>query len=463
MRAYFVLRGFLKKNMTKYFGTDGVRAVAGQFPLTEDFIEKLGYCALKELFACAEAEHLKKQVVIARDTRLSGPSILEALSNGIRAAGADVLDMGISPTPSVAEAVKQTGSVCGVVISASHNPPEFNGIKFFTNQGTKLPEELEEKIEACIEQTSHLPQPVGTYRAAEELVEGYKKFLQSTVDADCLKGTKVVLDCANGAAYQIAPQVFKALGMEVVVMANQNDGAKINEGVGALHTSKMQTLVKEEGAYVGFSFDGDADRVIASDEQGRQLDGEYIIASAALALQKQGKLPHNKAVMTVMTNLGCINYLKDHGVEMVLTPVGDKYVSQALAKDGLAIGGETSGHIIFPMYANTGDGILSALQFLQLAKKSGLSVSEFALRWQKYPCDLRAVMVQEKKPLETLDGFLEGIKSLENRLNGKGRIFVRYSGTEPKLRILVEGENEALVQACADEAEELYRSKMEVK
>jgi len=449
--------------MTKYFGTDGVRAVAGEFPLTDDFIEKLGFCALKELLAWAGSEKLKKQVIIARDTRLSGPSILEALSKGIRAAGADVLDMGISPTPSVAEAVKQTGSICGVVISASHNPAEFNGIKFFSNKGTKLPEELEEKIETAIESTKEISQPIGSYREAKELVEGYKNFLKATVDASLLKGTKVVLDCANGAAYKIAPEVFESLGMQVVLMADQNNGAQINEGVGALHTSKMRTLVKAEQAYAGFSFDGDADRVIASDEQGRQLDGEYIISAAALALKEQGKLPHNKAVMTVMTNLGCINYLKDHGVNMVLTPVGDKYVSQALEKEGLAVGGETSGHIIFPAYSNTGDGILSALQFLQLAKKSGLSMSEFALRWQKYPCELRAIMVKEKKPLESLPGFMDEIQKLENRLSEKGRIFVRYSGTEPKLRILVEGEDAALVSQLAQEAENLYRSKTEEK
>lgn len=449
--------------MGKYFGTDGVRAVAGQFPLTEDFIVKLGYCALKELAVVAQEQHLKNQVIIARDTRLSGPSILENLSVGIRAAGADVLDMGIAPTPSVADAVKQTGSLCGIVISASHNPPEFNGIKFFSHRGTKLPEETEERIENAIENLAAVPAPVGNYRTAPELVEGYKNFLKATIDPKVFKDTKVVLDCANGASYKIAPEVFKSLGMNVVVMADKNDGALINEGVGALHTSKMRTLVKQEKAYAGFSFDGDADRVIASDEEGRPLDGEYIIAASALALKQAGKLPQNKAVMTIMANLGCINYLKENGIDMELTPVGDKYVSQALEKNGLAVGGETSGHIIFPHYSNTGDGILSALQFLQLAKKSGLSMSEFALRWKKYPCELRAISVAQKPALESLPGFLEGIHSLENRLGGKGRIFVRYSGTEPKLRILVEGEDEALVKQTAEEAETLYRSKTEGK
>ena len=445
--------------MTKYFGTDGVRAVAGEFPLTSDFIVKLGYCALQALSQIAEREHLKKQVIIARDTRLSGPSILHDLSLGIRAAGADVLDMGISTTPSVAYAVKQTGSVCGIVISASHNPPEFNGIKFFSAQGTKLPEEIEEQIEAAIEQTTQVPEPTGTYREATELVCGYKNFLMSTVDASLLYGTKIVLDCANGASYEIAPDVFRSLGMEVVTVADQNNGAQINNGVGALHTEKMQALVQQEQAYGGFSFDGDADRVIASDEKGQQLDGEYIISAVALALKAQGLLPHDQAVMTVMANLGCVNYLKEHGVDMVLTPVGDKYVSMALADKGLAIGGETSGHIIFPHFANTGDGILSALQFLQFAKKAGKLLSEFAYCWKKYPSQLRAITVPSKPDLKEIPGFSEGIKQLEDKLAGKGRLYVRYSGTEPKLRILVEGENEEMVQQVADEAQALYLSK----
>lgn len=447
--------------MGKYFGTDGVRAVAGQFPLTDDFIQKLGYCALKELVAFADEKRLKKQVVVARDTRLSGPAILESLARGIRAAGADVLDMGVAPTPAVAAAVKRSHSLCGVVISASHNPPEFNGIKFFSAHGTKLPEETEACIERAIDVLQELPAPSGAYRAAPELVQEYEMFLASTVDASLLKGTKVVLDCANGAAYQVAPKVFRSLGMQVIAMADAADGANINDGVGALHTEQMQRLTRQENAYVGFSFDGDADRVIASDETGRQLDGEYIIAASALALKKRGELPEDKAVMTVMANLGCINYLKDAGVNVELTPVGDKYVAQTLEKLGLAIGGETSGHIIFPSFSNTGDGILSALQFLQFAKASGLPVSAFAATWDKYPCELRAVRVERKPDLDSLSGFWEDIEKLEAKLGGKGRIFVRYSGTEPKLRILVEGADAALVHQTAEAAEAVYRAKTE--
>ncbi len=448
--------------MGKYFGTDGIRAVAGEFPLVEDFIYKLGYVALRALQQSAEASSLKPQVIIAQDSRASGPTILRALEKGIRASGADVISIGISPTPSVAYLVKQTNSLCGIVISASHNPAEFNGIKFFTNRGTKLPEEMENSIEAAIEKCGAIPAPSGKYFEKPELVTQYEQFLMSTVDKNLLQGTRVVLDCANGASSQVAARVFAGLGMNITVTAAKPDGTNINKNVGALHTQFMQDLTVKEGAFIGFSFDGDADRVIASDEKGRQLDGDNIIASSALCMKEEGLLNHNKAVLTIMANLGCINYLKDNGVEVVLTTVGDKYVSEALAKENLSIGGETSGHIIFSRFANTGDGILSALQFLQFIKKSGKPTSWFYDQWQKYPCKLKAVAVSSKPPLDTLNGFLPSVAEIEKTMNGKGRVVVRYSGTEPKLRILVEGREEEMVNRVMQEVEDLYRQKTEV-
>ncbi|MBR2082341.1 MAG: phosphoglucosamine mutase [Elusimicrobiaceae bacterium] len=448
--------------MGKYFGTDGIRAVAGQFPLVDDFITKLGYVALCELKEYARGEHLKPQVIIAQDSRVSGPTILAALEKGIRASGVNVISIGISPTPSVAYLVKKTGSLCGVVISASHNPAEFNGIKFFTNQGTKLPEALENTIETKIDSLTSVPAPTGTYTEDTALVTEYEQFLISTVDADLLKGTKVVLDCANGASYKVAVNVFTGLGMNVTVTGAKPDGTNINKDIGALHTGFMQRLTVQEQAFIGFSFDGDADRVIASDEKGRQLDGDNIIAASALCMKQAGTLHQNKAVLTVMANLGCINYLKEHGVSVELTTVGDKYVSEALEKENLSIGGETSGHIIFRQFANTGDGILSALQFLQFVKKSGKPVSWFLDQWQKYPSQLKAVAVSSKPPLESLEGFLPGVAKIEETMHGKGRVVVRYSGTEPKLRILVEGQEEAMVNRVLKEVEELYQQKTEV-
>ena len=448
--------------MGKYFGTDGIRAVAGEFPLVDDFIYKLGYVALVKLQEYAATSHLKPQVIVAQDSRISGPSILNALEKGIRASGVDVISVGIAPTPCVAYLVKKTGSLCGIVISASHNPAEFNGIKFFTNHGSKLPENLENTIEKAIETVGTIPAPKGKFLLQEELIKQYEDFLMSTVDKDLLKGTKVVLDCANGASYKVAADVFAGLGMQVTVTAAKPDGTNINKNVGALHTEFMQQLTVKEGAFIGFSFDGDADRVIASDEKGRQLDGDNIIASSALCMKKEGLLNHNKAVLTIMANLGCINYLKENGVDVELTTVGDKYVAEALEKGDLSIGGETSGHIIFPRFANTGDGILSGLQFLQFVKKSGLPVSWFHDQWQKYPSKLKAITVSSKPPLESLDGFMTELNQIESSMNGKGRVVVRYSGTEPKLRILVEGQEEKMVDRVMKEVETLYAQKTEV-
>lgn len=447
--------------MGKYFGTDGIRAVAGQFPLVDDFIYKLGYVALRELQAYSHDKNLKAQVIIAQDSRISGPSILQALEKGIRASGINVISVGVSPTPSVAYLVKQTGSLCGIVISASHNPAEFNGIKFFTNHGTKLPEELETKIETALERVDTIPAPTGTFTVQEELVKQYEQFLMSTVDKKLLQGTKVVLDCANGASSKVAVNVFSGLGMDVTVTAAKPDGTNINKNVGALHTQFMQDLTVKENAFIGFSFDGDADRVIASDEKGRQLDGDNIIASSALCMKEEGLLNRNQAVLTIMANLGCINYLKENGVEVKLTGVGDKYVSEALEKDQLSIGGETSGHIIFSRFANTGDGILSALQFLQFIKKSGRKTSFFYDQWSKYPCKLKALTVTSKPPLESLDGFLPKVAEIEQSMHGKGRVVVRYSGTEPKFRILVEAQDTQVVERVMQEIETLYLQKTE--
>ncbi len=325
-----------------------------------------------------------------------------------------------------------------------------------------MPEELENAVEKEIEAMSAVPAPKGAFTKDESLVKQYEQFLMSTVDGNLLKGTKIVLDCANGASYQVAAHVFAGLGMDVTVTAAKPDGTNINKNVGALHTQFMQELTVKEKAFMGFSFDGDADRVIASDEKGRQLDGDNIIASCALCMKEQGILNANKAVLTIMANLGCINFLKENGVDVALTTVGDKYVSEALEKENLSIGGETSGHIIFRQFANTGDGILSALQFLQFVKRSGKPASFFADQWKRYPSKLKAVVVSQKPPLDTLPGFLPAVAELEKSMNGKGRIVVRYSGTEPKLRILVEGEQESLVDRVMQEVENLYKAKTEV-
>ncbi len=326
--------------MPKYFGTDGVRAVAGQFPLVEDFITKLGYCALKEIEK--QGRTSSKDVIIAEDSRASGKEIAGYLARGIRAAGYNAVHIGVAPTPAASFLTQKHNAVCGIVISASHNPAEFNGIKFFSPLGCKINEELEADIENAIEACASVPAEVpGTsFVYKKELIEDYVDFLKSTFPKDIdLKGTKIVLDCANGASYQIAPRVFKELGADITALNVNPDGFNINDNCGALHTQGMQDAAKENKAFMGFSFDGDADRLIASDELGRQLDGDNIIAAAAIYLKSKNALKGGKAVLTIMANLGLINFLKANGIEPVLTKVGDKYVFEALDKENLSIGG----------------------------------------------------------------------------------------------------------------------------
>lgn len=448
--------------MPKYFGTDGVRSIWGQFPLTEDFVTKLGYCALKEL-SKQEPNNTNKNIFIAQDSRASGKAILDCLTKGIRAAGYNVLSLGISTTPSVSILTQKYKNICGIVISASHNPAEFNGIKFFSAQGTKLREDIEDNIEREIENLTAVPAPQENTKFLEvpEKVEEYIAFLKSTLtQAADLKGLSVVLDCANGASSQIAPRVFAELGAIVTVINNNPDGYNINKNAGALHTEGLQEAVKKFQADLGLSFDGDADRLIAVTEDGSVFDGDNVISTVALYLKEQGKLKGNKAVLTIMANLGLINFLKANGVEPVLTKVGDKYVFEELTKNNLSVGGETSGHIIFRDIAPAGDGILTALQLLGIVKSTGKKLSHYKNMWQKYPLKLVPVKVEKKIPLEEVEGFCPYLKELENSMGEKGRIVVRYSGTEPLLRVLVEDENKEKVEDICQKVVSFYKSKV---
>ena len=448
--------------MPKYFGTDGVRSIWGQFPLTEDFVTKLGYCALKEL-SKQEPNNTNKNIFIAQDSRASGKAILECLTKGIRAAGYNVLSLGISTTPSVSILTQKYKNICGIVISASHNPAEFNGIKFFSAQGTKLREDIEDNIEREIENLTAVPAPKQNTQFLEvpEKVEEYISFLKSTLtDTPDLKGLNIVLDCANGASSKIAPKVFEELGAKVTVINNNPDGYNINKNAGALHTEGLQEAVKKYKADAGLSFDGDADRLIAVTEDGSVFDGDNVISAIALYLKEKGKLKGNKAVLTIMANLGLINFLKANGVEPVLTKVGDKYVFEELTKDNLSVGGETSGHIILRDIAPAGDGILTALQLLGLIKSTGKKLSHYKNMWQKYPLKLVPVKVEKKIPLEEVDGFCPYLKELESSMGDKGRIVVRYSGTEPLLRVLVEDESKDKVEDICQKVVEFYKSKV---
>ncbi len=448
--------------MPKYFGTDGVRSIWGEFPLTEDFVTKLGYCALREL-SKQVPEIKSKDVFIAQDSRASGKAILECLTKGIRAAGYNVLSLGISTTPSVSLLTQKYKNICGIVISASHNPAEFNGIKFFSAEGTKLSEDIEDSIEREIENLKSVPAQKEDTKFMEvpEKVEEYIAFLKSTLtQVDNLKGLNLVLDCANGASSQIAPKVFEELGAKVTVINNNPNGFNINKNAGALHTEGLQEAVKQNKADAGLSFDGDADRLIAVTEDGAVFDGDNVISTVALYLKENNKLKGNKAVLTIMANLGLINFLKKNGIKPVLTKVGDKYVFEELMTQNLSIGGETSGHIIFKDVAPAGDGILTALQLLNILKSSGKKLSYYKNLWQKYPLKLVPVKVESKIPLEEIDGFCEYVKELENSMGEKGRIVVRYSGTEPLLRVLVEDENKDTVEDICQKVVNFYKSKV---
>ena len=324
-------------------------------------------------------------------------------------------------------------------------------------------EDIEENIEREIQHLSSVPAPKENTQFVEapEKVEEYISFLKSTLTqvAD-LKGLNIVLDCANGASSKIAPRIFKELGAKVTVINDTPDGFNINKNAGALHTEGLQETVKKCKADLGLSFDGDADRLIAVTEEGTVFDGDNIISSVALYLKENGKLKNNKAVLTIMANLGLINYLKANGIEPVLTKVGDKYVFEELMKNDLSIGGETSGHIIFKDIAPAGDGILTALQLLGIVKSSGKKLSHFKNMWQKYPLKLVPVKVEKKIPLEEIDGFCPYLKELENSMGEKGRIVVRYSGTEPLLRVLVEDENKEKVEDICQKVVTFYESKV---
>ncbi len=442
----------------KYFGTDGVRAVAGQYPLVQDFVESLGFAAVKEIERTL-APGVRKTVLIGQDGRESGPRLMQYLANGIKAAGFEVISLGIVPTPAVSYLVQRENCAFGAVISASHNPAEFNGIKFFCAEGKKLPESMEEKVENTL-----LSLPKQVYASAQitenpAYKEDYISFLVYSVKTK-FTGKKIVLDCAHGATYLVAGEVFKRLGADVILTGNTPNGKNINEGCGALFTSSMQELVKKENAFAGFSFDGDGDRLIASDSKGRQLDGDYIISACALMLKERGLLKKDSVVLTIMANLAVINFLKERGLNVPLTGVGDKYVSEEMEKNDYVLGGETSGHIIFRNFSPTGDGILAAVQFLAMAIEDGKDFVFFKDMWHSYPSKLTAVKVDKKIPLDDMPAYKQVIADIEKDFGGKGRVVVRYSGTEPKFRILVEGEDSYKVDFASKKLEEEFKKEI---
>lgn len=437
--------------MQKLFGTDGIRGIAGQFPLRGSDVVSLGQAAGHVLRSKFPKQF--PRVLVVRDTRTSGPSLFKSLSLGLRRQGVDVYDAGVLCTPSVAYLVKTHRFHSGVVISASHNPPEFNGIKFFTAQGRKWPDDWEHQVEQEFHTARRSVQSMlGGEIKAETFADDYEEFVISTLGLKTrFDGLRLAIDCSNGANYRTAPDVFRRLGARVHAIHLKPTGRNINVDCGSQHTASLAAVVRKKKCAVGVAFDGDGDRVIFVDEKGREIDGDYILALLTKWLKKQKRLKNNKTVITVMANLGLRKALKKMDVRSVVTPVGDRHVSAAMKTHGAVLGGEQSGHIILGDYLPTGDGLLTALHVLQAYMQEKKPFSKMVGWMTKFPQVLLNVPVKKKLPLAAMKGVLEKIADVERRLGDDGRVFVRYSGTEPLLRIMLEGpEKKELERDAAD-------------
>lgn len=431
----------------RYFGTDGIRGRAGEEPITTEFAEKLGRAAARVLGAGTG----RPVIAIGRDTRESGPQLEQALAGGITSAGGDAVLLGVLPTPGVAARVLDDGLAAGAVISASHNPAGDNGIKFFSGSGDKLPDETEVRIEAGLEAPEEAGAEHGRVMQADDAAARYVAHaLRSVPEGFSLGGMRIAVDCANGAAFETTPAALRALGADAHVFHAAPDGRNINLRCGSTESGEISRLVRETGAHVGLSHDGDADRLVLCDETGSPLDGDELLAMAAIDLLRRGELPGNTVVATVMSNLGLDGAVEQAGGRVVRTAVGDRYVLEAMRAGGFILGGEQSGHMIFARHGTTGDGLVSALQIFRLMARSGQPLSRLRQVLNKYPQAQRAVAVREKTPLENLPAVQSAIGAAEQALAPRGRVLVRYSGTEPKLRILLEGRDASLLEKHAD-------------
>jgi phosphoglucosamine mutase len=437
--------------MSRLFGTDGIRGVANEPPLTPDLAYRVG----RELVATLAAQQGRGgiRVVIGRDTRRSGALLEAAMVAGLLSAGADCFTVGVLPTPGIALLTRALEADGGIVLSASHNPFEDNGIKLFSAEGTKFPDAWEEQIESRLAAEDTAPRArgasIGRLTPYERAEKYYVDFLTRCFPLD-LAGLTVVLDCAHGATYRVAPSVFRRLGARVTTTNVRPDGTNINAGCGALHPEGLCRRLSAAGADVGFAFDGDGDRLISVDHLGEVRDGDYALAIAGRHMAGQGRLKANTVVTTVMANLGLDEALKTAGINVVKTQVGDRYVHEEMSRVGANLGGEQSGHLLFPDHAPTGDGILSALAVLAVMRETGESLASLATCMRKFPQVLVNVPVARKPPIDSLAGVAAQIRAFEGELDGVGRILVRYSGTEPLARVMIEGADGTRISAMAE-------------
>tara|TARA_R110002096_G_scaffold310126_12_gene504735 strand:+ start:1250 stop:2617 length:1368 start_codon:yes stop_codon:yes gene_type:complete len=453
----------MSNDKRQFFGTDGIRGKANAHPLTPEFVVRLGQ-AVAEVF-------LKRQdkgrdwptVVIGKDTRQSGDMLESAITAGLNSRGVDVYLAGVIPTPAIAQLTREKEAILGVVISASHNPFEDNGVKFFGPDGYKLDDDLEIEIEkrALADSPQNNSGAIGRSFTLDNAVEKYVAFVRETVgnDNDLLEGLTIALDTANGASYQTSEAVLHSLGATVTTYHNQPNGININADCGCTHAEVIEALVKESGAQVGISHDGDADRVLLSDENGSVLDGDEIMAIAAVAMIKEGTLKDNTLVATVMSNAGLDEAIRNAGGQVIRAGVGDRYVMELMLKHGYNLGGEQSGHFIFHDFNTTGDGIVSALQLLRIMRQSGQPLSELRKVLTKYPQAQRNVRVSRKPALEEMKAAAK-VAAIEETLGENGRVLLRYSGTEPLLRILIEGKDSDYIDREADALVEIISAEI---
>jgi phosphoglucosamine mutase len=437
----------------KLFGTDGVRGVANIYPMTAEVALQLGR-TLAHVIKYGPGRH---RIVVGKDTRLSGYLLEYAITSGICSMGVDVLLLGPMPTPGIAFITHSMRADAGVVISASHNPYQDNGIKFFKGDGYKLPDEIEAHIESLFtqrefEETRPTATDIGQAFRIDDARGRYISYLKSTFPKELeLDGLKIVVDCAHGATYRVAPEVLEELGAKIIPIGVRPNGRNINRLCGATHPEGMARLVVRYQADLGIAFDGDGDRCIMVDHQGRVVDGDHILAICALDMQRRQTLKRKTVVATVMSNLGLEVALKNHGVKLMRTQVGDRYVLEAMLKGGYNLGGEQSGHLVFLNYSTTGDGILTALRLLAVMLRAQKPLAELAACMEVYPQVLLNLKVKERRDLGTVPQAQKAIHAAEKRLQGRGRLLVRFSGTEPLLRVMVEGEKPAEINEVAQE------------
>lgn len=442
----------MSETRKKLFGTDGVRGVANADPMTSEVALRLGR-AVAHVF---RESHRRHKILIGKDTRVSGYMLETAMASGICSMGVDVLLVGPMPTPGIAFLTRSLRADAGVVISASHNPFQDNGIKFFARDGFKLPDAVEEEIEDLVFAGSidHLRPTAGEVGKAfriDDALGRYNVFAKNTFPRDCtLDGLKIVVDAANGAGYKVAPEVLEELGAKVWTLGCEPDGENINDGCGALYPEQLGARVRELGADVGIALDGDADRCLLVDEKGEIVDGDQVLAIAAHQMSKKGTLRSGSVVATVMSNLGLEVALRDIGVSLVRTPVGDRYVVEEMRRIDANVGGEQSGHIVFLDHNTTGDGLITALGILSILVQAERPLSELAASMTRFPQVLVNVRVKERRDVTADEKVAGAIRHIESGLGDRGRVLVRASGTEPLIRVMVEGEREDEVRSHAE-------------